>query len=105
MWGLLLQSGADPNAKGRDGWTCLMRASRDTDYEATKLLLEGGADLYAGACEITGHTALSMSHYLREGRDVHIRVGETWQTAFEKIQRVAQLLDSYHARQQGAGNR
>ncbi len=42
---LLLEKGADVNAKGEHGWTPLMEAANRGHSEAAKLLLEKGADV------------------------------------------------------------
>ncbi|MEC4895829.1 MAG: ankyrin repeat domain-containing protein [Oscillatoria sp. PMC 1051.18] len=44
---LLIEAGADPNAKTDSGWTALMAAANAGSIEAVKLLLEAGADVNA----------------------------------------------------------
>jgi ankyrin repeat protein len=41
---LLLQRGADVNAKTQSGWTALMSAALSGQTEITKILLDAGAD-------------------------------------------------------------
>jgi hypothetical protein len=61
---LLLEHGADPNAKSKQGFTALMMAARDGNPEIVKLLLERGADVKVRD-QITGFTAL---HFAQKGR-------------------------------------
>jgi ankyrin repeat protein len=53
---MLLDSGADVNARSEDGRTALMLASSDAHLGAVKLLVEQGADVNAKSKD--GQTAL-----------------------------------------------
>lgn len=56
---LLLKKGVDPNAKGNDGWSPLMRAAGTGHDAMVALLLERGADPDAknnhGQTTLNGH--------------------------------------------------
>ncbi len=51
-----LRAGADPDARGRDGWTPLHWAAVADNAAAIEALLEGGAD--PGARDVDGNTPL-----------------------------------------------
>ena len=62
---LLLDKGADVNAKKTDGVTALMVASRDGHQEVVKLLLDKGADVNAKRTDgVTALMAVSASGYI-----------------------------------------
>jgi ankyrin repeat protein len=44
---LLLEAGADPNFRGRDGWSALHWAAEESHFEVVQLLLEAGANVNA----------------------------------------------------------
>ena len=44
---MLMEKGADVNARNNDGWTALMMASNDGQTETVALLVEKGADVNA----------------------------------------------------------
>ncbi|BAY73557.1 ankyrin repeat domain-containing protein [Trichormus variabilis] len=56
---LLINAGADVNAKSNEGWTALIAAANSGCVEAVKLLLQAGADAKAKDC--WGDTALSRA--------------------------------------------
>ncbi|MGB3535723.1 MAG: ankyrin repeat domain-containing protein [Microcoleaceae cyanobacterium] len=56
---LLIEAGADINAKTDCGWTALMAASNAGSIESVKLLIEAGADI--NAKNQFGHTSLSLA--------------------------------------------
>lgn len=56
---LLIEAGADVNAKTDCGWTALMAASNAGSIESVKLLIEAGADV--NAKNQFGHTPLSLA--------------------------------------------
>ena len=58
---LLIENGADVNAKNEDGKTALMRASREGHLEVVKYLIENGADVNAKSNN--GWTALMRASY------------------------------------------
>jgi len=60
----LLAAGADPDARTRDGWSCLMKAARDGHVEITQVLLDAGADIFA-ARDMFGRTAWDLVQNLR----------------------------------------
>jgi len=62
----LLESGADKDAKTRDGYTALMLASRAGHIETVKVLVEGGASVNAVLPE-DGATAIMFA--IQEGHD------------------------------------
>ena len=45
MLSLLIENGADINAKANDGWTALMEAAYEGHIETIKFLIEKGADI------------------------------------------------------------
>ena len=93
---LLIQSGANPNFRSRDGWTCLMMAARDGDYDVAKELLDGGADVYAGR-DMFGRTALDMVNLMQKGQGMQRKQGESFEVARLKDQRLHLLLSRYAA--------
>ena len=62
---LLLERGADVNARAKDGSTPLHTASCFADLAAVRLLLEHGADVKAE--DDRGRTALQVAEEMRRG--------------------------------------
>ena len=60
---LLIDAGADANAKDNDSDTALMSAARNGHTECARLLIDAGAD--ANAKDEDGETALSLA--MKEG--------------------------------------
>lgn len=91
----LLSAGANPNAKAKDGWTCVMMSTRSGDYEVTKALLEAGANLYGGR-DMFGRTAIDMVSSMIRG-DVGMTVieGETLEEARTRYVRTYSLFSQY----------
>jgi ankyrin repeat protein len=58
---LLMDSGADVNAKTEDGWTALHQAARGGHEAVIRLLIAGGADVNAKTED--GRTALHQAAY------------------------------------------
>ena len=56
---MLLEKGADVNAKDNDGWTALMEASEYGKTEIVAILVEMGADVYEENND--GNTALMLA--------------------------------------------
>ena len=64
---LLLEAGADPNAKSREGGTPLHTAAFTGDLEGAELLLAYGAD--PNASDPKGHTPLDIA---RDRRNIEV---------------------------------
>lgn len=95
---VLLGGGANPNTQGEDGWTALMMAARDGNYEITKLLLEAGADLYLGR-DMFGRSALDISNFAVSGQGgLRMSQGETHAEAMAKHKKVNELLSRWASR-------
>ncbi len=56
---MLLQFGADINARGKMGWTPLIYAAIQGEYETAKILIEHGADIHVK--DVYGETALQIA--------------------------------------------
>ena len=56
---VLIEAGADVNAKSRNGMTALMRAAKYNNAEQVELLIESGADV--NAMDKYGKTALMIA--------------------------------------------
>ena len=94
----LLKGGANPNAMAGDGWTCLMMSVRIGDYETTKALLEGGADLNLGR-DMYGRTAIDISSETVSGRmGLRTTTDEPHEAAVARHKRVNNLLLELAAR-------
>jgi ankyrin repeat protein len=93
---LLLQAGADPNAKAKDGWSALMMATRDGYHQVVEYLLEAGADVF-GARDMFGRTALDIATTTR-GQPVRFIKGESMEEARAKSELVYTLLAEHVAR-------
>lgn len=90
----LIGAGANPDARARDGWSCLMMAARGGGYEVCRALLEAGADLYAGR-DMYGLTALDLVEHFRTGQAMCMSKGETMEEALAKYERLHSLLSQY----------
>jgi len=87
----LLNAGANPNVRSEDGWTCIMMATREGDYESTKALLEAGADLWLGR-DMFGRSALEISDFALSGQGIRTEEGESMSDAMGRFKRVNKLL-------------
>ena len=76
-----MEKGADPEAKTKDGWTALIKASLKGHTATVELLLEKGADLEAKAkygntallwASERGHTA-TVGLLLEKGADLEAK--------------------------------
>jgi hypothetical protein len=92
---LLLQAGANANAKAKDGWSCLMMAARAGDYEITKALLEAGAPLHGGGADMFGRGVVDMVNQMRTGQGVRMKEGESLEQARAKYDRLLPLLSEH----------
>ena len=94
---LLLEAGANPNSSSADdGWSCLMMSVRDGNYEATKHLLDAGADFMSGS-DMLGRTAWDLSNQMLSGYSMWTRKDESRADARERYLKQAKILQEYAA--------
>ncbi|MHC5022769.1 MAG: ankyrin repeat domain-containing protein, partial [Planctomycetota bacterium] len=67
---LLLEAGADVNARGASGYTALHRASESSHYVAAEILIESGADV--NAADRYGETPVLLTRKTRDVRMLHL---------------------------------
>ena len=91
---LLLEAGGDPNAKAKDGWTCIMMAVRDGNSGATKHLLDAGADLLAGR-DMFGRDTLDVAQHMLSGNAMRHRQGESRQETHDRYQKQVEILHEH----------
>jgi ankyrin repeat protein len=92
---VLLDAGANPNARAGDGWSCLMMAVRARDYETSKALLDAGGNVYLGR-DMVGRTALDIIAQQDSGQAATLlKVGESLDEALEKQNILHALLLQY----------
>jgi hypothetical protein len=92
---VLLDAGANPNARAEDGWSCLMMAVRARDYETSKALLDAGANVYLGR-DMVGRTALEIIAQQASGQaGTLVKVGESLDEALEQHKTLHALLLQY----------
>ena len=91
----LLDSGADPNIRDRNGYTALIFAARGANIEIVKLLLNYGAD--PNITENYGDTAIMMARrwpvYGHAGRRVHQSLAKIEEEAARHLVIIRLLLD------------
>lgn len=76
-----------------------MMAARDGDYEVTKALLEGGADLRGGT-DMFGRGPLEIVNQMRTGQvGLRMNRGESHEQAIQKYDKMYTLLSEHAARQ------
>ena len=90
----LLAAGANPNAAAEDGWSCVMMAARDGNYDITKALLDYGADLNRGH-DMFGRGPLELVNQMRTGQGIRMSEGESFDEARHKYDRIADLLQQH----------
>lgn len=69
--GILLDAGADPNARQSCGWTPLHSAAHNGDLELVDLLLRRGAD--AGAVNDAGQTVMALAESAGDAATTRVR--------------------------------
>ena len=90
----LLAAGANPNAKARDGWSALMKATRNSDIETVQALFDYHVDVHDG-CDMFGRTAVDLANALSTGQGVGFREGETYEEVLERAQRILPMYGAY----------
>ncbi len=69
---ILLDKGADPNARNMNGWTSLMGAAANGHEGATKLLLDRGANV--NFKHSYGYTALKLAKHKKHKKIVELLI-------------------------------
>ena len=69
---MLLEAGADPNARDENGWTPLHYAAWDNNPDVITVLVEAGID--PNARELDGWTPLHFAARFNDNSDVYIRL-------------------------------
>lgn len=92
---VLIEAGANVNPVAKDGWTPLMLAARDGDYDHAELLLEAGANVHLGR-DFFGRTSIEMLAYMASGEwGISMYEGETDEEALARHRRMLSLLKRY----------
>ena len=99
---LLIKEGINVNAKDKNGYTALLTASEQADFEMARLLIDNGADVNAG--DKDGYTPLMYVAYsgnidiakmlIKNGADVNARDKDRWTALmFARIEKRAAMVE------------